>query len=171
MAADRNLLFGLLALQNGLIDQGQLVSAFQGWTLRKSTTLADQFVGRGDLDADQRAAIDLLVGLHLRKHGDDVEKSLAAVAAGKSTRESLERLADPDIDATLEHVACGLGSTDNGESERTASYAVGTATNAGQRFRAGCEGRADISRPRRRWRHLPTRAIHLPCEATRLMSS
>jgi hypothetical protein len=28
-AADRHLLFGLLALQNGLIDQGQLMLAFQ----------------------------------------------------------------------------------------------------------------------------------------------
>ncbi len=30
--ADRDLLFSLLALQNGLIDQGQLVAAFQAWT-------------------------------------------------------------------------------------------------------------------------------------------
>jgi hypothetical protein len=30
--ASRDLLFGLLALQNGLIDQGQLVAAFQAWT-------------------------------------------------------------------------------------------------------------------------------------------
>ena len=29
MAADRDLLFGLLALQTGLIDQGQLVTAFR----------------------------------------------------------------------------------------------------------------------------------------------
>ena len=36
-AADRNLLFGLLALQNGLIDQGQLVAGFQAWT-RASTS-------------------------------------------------------------------------------------------------------------------------------------
>jgi hypothetical protein len=30
-AADRHLLFGLLALQNGLIDQAQLILAFQAW--------------------------------------------------------------------------------------------------------------------------------------------
>ena len=35
-AADRHLLFGLLALQNGLIDQGQLVAAFQAWTRDKA---------------------------------------------------------------------------------------------------------------------------------------
>ena len=53
--ADRNLLFGLLALQNGLIDQVQLVAAFQAWTLDKARTLADHLVGRGDLDADGRS--------------------------------------------------------------------------------------------------------------------
>ena len=51
-AADRDLLFGLLALQNGLIDQGQLVAAFQAWTRDKARPLADHLVARGDLDAD-----------------------------------------------------------------------------------------------------------------------
>src|SRR5262245_39558210 len=51
VTADRQLLFGLLALQNGLIDQGQLVAAFQAWTRNKSRSLADHLVGRGDLDA------------------------------------------------------------------------------------------------------------------------
>ena len=52
IAADRHLLFGLLALQNGLIDQGQLVAAFQAWTRDKARSLADHLVARGDLDAD-----------------------------------------------------------------------------------------------------------------------
>ena len=41
-AADRHLLFGLLALQNGLIDPVQLVAAFQTWTRDKSKSLADR---------------------------------------------------------------------------------------------------------------------------------
>ena len=45
IAADRDLLFGLLALQNGLIDQGQLVAAFQAWTRDKARPLADHLVG------------------------------------------------------------------------------------------------------------------------------
>ena len=81
-AADRHLLFGLLALQNGLIDQGQLILAFQAWIRDKSKSLADQLVARGDLDADARAGLDAIVALHVKKHGD-VEKSLAAVPAGK----------------------------------------------------------------------------------------
>src|SRR4051812_43699322 len=69
-AADRNLLFGLLALQVGLIDQGRLVAAFQAWTLDKSRPLADHLLARGDIDADGRAAVEALVALHLKKHGD-----------------------------------------------------------------------------------------------------
>ena len=51
---DRHLLFGLLALQNGLIDQAALVAAFQAWTRDKSRPLADHLVGLGHLDAEQR---------------------------------------------------------------------------------------------------------------------
>ena len=53
----RDLLFGLLALQNGLIDQGALFAAFAGWTRDKARSLADHLVVRGGLDADGRAAV------------------------------------------------------------------------------------------------------------------
>jgi serine/threonine-protein kinase len=135
MAADRNLLFGLLALQNGLIQQTQLVAAFHAWTCDKSRLLADHFVERGDLDGDDRAAVEALVARHLKRHGDDVEQSLAAIPTGKSTRESLANLDDPDIQATLGHVATGNGCTELEDADRTASYAIGTATSDGQRFR------------------------------------
>ena len=52
-AADRHLLFGLLALQNGLIDQGQLMLAFQAWTRDKAKSLADHLEARGDLDCSR----------------------------------------------------------------------------------------------------------------------
>jgi hypothetical protein len=134
IAAERQLLFGLLALQNGLIDQGQLVAAFQAWTLDKARALADHLVGRGDLDAADRSAVEALVARHLKKHGGDVERSLAAIPAGRSTRENLACIDDPDVGGTLAHL--GSASTQHGDdADRTASYAVGTATSDGQRFR------------------------------------
>jgi len=133
--ADRHLLFGLLALQNGLINQGQLVAAFQAWTLERSKSLADHLEARGDLTAAKRVLLDGLVEVHLEAHGNDVEQSLAAVSAGKSTKESLARIGSPEINATLGHVALALGLTENGASDRTTSYAVGSATSDGQRFR------------------------------------
>ena len=138
IAADRQLLFGLLALQNGLIDQGALVAAFQAWTRDKAMAMADHLVARGDLDTDDRSAVEALVDRHLKKHGGDVEKSLAAVPAGRSTRERLADLGDPDIEATLGHAGSGHGPTehdDQADADRTATYSVGSATSDGQRFR------------------------------------
>ena len=65
-AADHHLLFGLLALQNGLIDQDALVAAFQAWTRDKSRSLADQLVARGDLDANAYAGLEAIVALHVK---------------------------------------------------------------------------------------------------------
>jgi serine/threonine-protein kinase len=131
IAADRDLLFGLLALQNGLIDQGRLVAAFQAWTLDKSRPLAEHLIARGDLDAEQRAGVEAMVGLHLKKHGGDPGRSLTAIPAGRSTRESLAALGDPAIEQSVTQ----LGSGSDGDADRTASFAVGTASSDGQRFR------------------------------------
>ena len=70
----------------------------------------------------------------MKKHGGDAEKSLAAIAAGRSTIESLAGIGDPDIEYTLAHVAA-VPTEQNGASDRTVSYAVGSATSDGQRFR------------------------------------
>lgn len=43
----RDLLFGLLALQNGLVDQADLVAAFHAWTRDKGRPLADHLVALG----------------------------------------------------------------------------------------------------------------------------
>ena len=135
-ATEKNLLFGLLALQNGLINQGQLVAAFQAWTLDKARGLAEHLVGRGDLDTDDRAAVEALVERHWKKHGGDAEKCLASTPAGRSIREKLAGLGDPDIDASLSHVLSDSTEYDSGpDPDRTASHAVGAATSDGQRFR------------------------------------
>jgi tetratricopeptide (TPR) repeat protein len=138
MTADRHLLFGLLALQTGLIQQAQLVAAFHAWTCDKSRSLADHLIALGYLDTARRAAVEALAALHVDAHGGDVEKSVAALPAGRSARASLAQLDDPDIAGTLAKV--GSGSTDRGseadaDADRTPAYSVGTATSDGQRFR------------------------------------
>jgi eukaryotic-like serine/threonine-protein kinase len=138
--ADRDLLFGLLALQLGLIDQGQLVAAFQAWTRDSARSLAEHLIARGDLDSEQRAGLEAMVALHLKKHDGDVEKSLAAVPANRSTRASLVDLGEPEIEATLARVARAKNSRAtefDGEDDpdRTAGLSLGAATGDGQRFR------------------------------------
>ncbi len=135
MSAERHLLLGLLALQTGLIQPPQLVAAFHAWTGDKSRSLADHLIALGHLGAAQRAVIEALADLHVEAHGGDVARSLGAVPAGKSTLESLAAVMDPDIERTLSQVASGRGAAEDGDPDRTASYAVGTATSDGQRFR------------------------------------
>ena len=130
----RDLLFGLFALQNGLIDQSALVAAFHAWTRDKGRSLADYLVTRGDLDSDECGVVDALVVIQLKKFGGSTEKSLAAISAGASIRESLARIGDSQIDATLARV--GLDAADNdSDADRTASYGAGSATSDGLRFR------------------------------------
>ena len=107
MAGDHNLLFGLLALQNGMITQGQLVSAFQAWTPDKSMSLADQLEARGDLIGARRVLLEGLVEVHLDANGGDVEKSVAAVAAVPAVERSLAGLDDPDLAVSLAVLARG----------------------------------------------------------------
>jgi hypothetical protein len=140
VAADRHLLFGLLALQNGLINQVQLLAAFQAWTLERSKSLADHLVALGHLSAVRRQVVEAMAALHVEAHGGDVEKSLAAVPANRSTRAGLAALGEPEIEATLARVTRtkngqATEADEDNDSDCTATLSLGAATSDGQRFR------------------------------------
>ena len=97
----RDLLFGLLALQNGLIDQGGLFTAFAAWTRDKGRPLADHLIELGHLDATRRAIVEAIAGLHVQALGGDTGKSLAVLSVGPSICERLARAGGPDVEATL----------------------------------------------------------------------
>jgi serine/threonine protein kinase len=124
------LLFGLLALKNGLVDQDQLIDAVRAWVRADDCVMADILIARGYLDNEQRALLDGLVALQLRKHGGSAERILPAQEGGGVAREALAKPCGPEGEATLTHD--GPGST---ETDRTGSYAVGASTSDGQRFR------------------------------------
>ena len=130
----RDLLFGLLALQTGLINQAQLVAAFHAWTQATDRPMAAILAEQGALSAPCVTLVEGLVIEHLRRHGNDPERSLAALGVGRSTRECLAQIGDPQLDASLAHVGSGSVEPDS-DPDRTASYSVGTATSDGQRFR------------------------------------
>jgi eukaryotic-like serine/threonine-protein kinase len=132
MNADRNLLFGMLALQLSFISRQQLVAAFDLWLTDKSQTLAQILVGHGALAGDEQALLDALVVKHLERHGDDPEKSLADLTPIDSLRDDLKRLGDADVEASLAHVAAR---PDDHDLAATQTWAGGEATFAGVRFR------------------------------------
>jgi serine/threonine-protein kinase len=99
MDTDRNLLFGVLALQADLIDSQQFVEACLLWTSRKDVPLADLLVERGWIVPDDRAHVDYLLGRKLQKHGGDPRAGLAAIP--DDVKRSLAALGDDDIQHSL----------------------------------------------------------------------
>jgi serine/threonine-protein kinase len=102
--ADRNLLFGIIALQTNFISREQLVAAFDVWVKEKSRTLAEILESQRVLPTVQREVIEKLVGLFIEKHGGDAEKSLAALSSVSMLAPDLEQFNDPDVAASLRHI-------------------------------------------------------------------
>src|ERR1700676_2227824 len=91
-AADRNLLFGILALQMDFIQRDALVAAMNAWVLDKAQSLGQILMQQKALGADEHTLLEALVGKHLEHHGDDAEKSLATLSSVGSVRDELRQI-------------------------------------------------------------------------------
>jgi tRNA A-37 threonylcarbamoyl transferase component Bud32 len=105
-AADRNLLFGALALQAALIDNSQFAEACASWVTRKETPLADLLTERGWLTAAGREEVDRLVERHLNKHKGDLRVGLGALI-GEELQHTLSAIGDDDLQHSLADLASG----------------------------------------------------------------
>ena len=110
--ADRNLLFGVLALQMDFIRREDLIAATSAWVLDKARSLDQILLERQALTADEHAMLVALVAKHLAKHNDDPQQSLAAVSSVGSIREELRKLGDPQLEASLAAVALNVPAAD-----------------------------------------------------------
>jgi tetratricopeptide (TPR) repeat protein/serine/threonine protein kinase len=96
--ADRNLLFGILALQMDFITRDALIAAMAAWVMEKHRPIGEILVDRGDLDPVDRAALDPMIARHLARHGGDPALSLAALSSIDTAAAALRRsIADPDV--------------------------------------------------------------------------
>jgi eukaryotic-like serine/threonine-protein kinase len=136
-SADRNLLFGVLAMQMDFVTREALIAAVSAWALDKSRPLDQILVEQGTLGADERDLLEPLIRKHLERHGDDPGRSLASVGSRGPAREALRHVADPELDASLAH----LGDLD--------ATAIAAAQPEASRFFAGHPGarRFHVLRP------------------------
>jgi eukaryotic-like serine/threonine-protein kinase len=137
-STDRNLLFGILAVQMDFISRDALIAAMNAWVLDKNKPLGAILVDQETLEPGRRMLLEALVDEHLKAHGDDAEKSLAAIGSVVSVRSDLEQIADTGVQATLAFLPSpsgrGVGSETKEHGTPTGSY-VGTSTSSGLRFR------------------------------------
>ena len=128
---DRNLLFGILAVQMDFISRDALVAGMNAWVLTKDKPLGEILVKQKALAADRRTLLEALVQEHLKQHGNDAEKSLAAVSSVGEVADDLRQIKDPDVQASMVHVAVPRRPADP-----YATYqSVGSSTSSGSRFR------------------------------------
>src|SRR5262249_48326101 len=88
--SDRNLVFGILAVQLNYIGRDALINAMSAWVLAKYRPLGDILVEQGALSTDKRDTLETIVEKHLHKHVGYVRRSLAAVVMPGALRESLQ---------------------------------------------------------------------------------
>jgi serine/threonine-protein kinase len=100
MDTDRNLLFGVLALQADLIDHDQFTRACVLWSAQKGRPLADILIEQSWLSPSDRVDVEKLLVRKLHKHHGDVKASLRE-ATTDDVRQSLAGVADPEIHGTL----------------------------------------------------------------------
>ncbi|MFO0807686.1 MAG: serine/threonine-protein kinase [Gemmataceae bacterium] len=104
-SADRNLLFGILAVQLDFVTRDALVAGMGAWLFDKGRLLADHLHDLGHLSAGRRQLLDALVDEHIRQHDGDPQMSLAALSAIEpELHQSLAAVADADVQGTLKQV-------------------------------------------------------------------
>src|SRR5262245_3473253 len=100
-AADRNLLFGVLALQMNFLSRDALIAAMDAWVRDRARPLGRILIDQGVLLPAECETLENLVELHLQKHGGDAERSLAAVPVPEALRAELECLTQSDQRPTV----------------------------------------------------------------------
>ena len=71
MNSDRNLLFGVIALQMDFVKREDLIEAMNAWILNKAKGLGEILVERNALGKEEHALLEGLVKKHLERHQNE----------------------------------------------------------------------------------------------------
>jgi len=118
MPADRNLLFGILAVQSGFCTGPQLVEAMNAWTLAKERPIGDILLERGHLKPNEHDLLAALVALQLEKQGGNVEKSLAELTPMPRLAAAMRQIGDKDVEQSL----AALPASGDEDADRTRTH-------------------------------------------------
>ncbi len=104
--SDRNLLFGVLAVQLDFVRQEDLIQAVDDWTCRKHDSLSEILRARNALTEDDEKLLNTLVERHLERHKHKSLASLSRWGISEELVQRLRNLKDDDIQHTLDRMAC-----------------------------------------------------------------
>ena len=115
--SDRDLLYGILAVQLGLTSRTHLVGAIRDWSSRETLNLGELLLQSGKLSQQNKELLDALAQEHLALHDNNAAKSLATLSTLGSLSEELKTLGAEDVNATLAHLPSTATRTPNPSSE------------------------------------------------------
>ena len=106
LAADRNLLYGVIALQMGMISRDDLIKALHTWVTSKQRPLGDILQDQKALSRSDRPAVEYAVRRQLEKSQYDAAQCLTHVDNDLlvSLNAELNSFADFELRQTLRHV-------------------------------------------------------------------
>ena len=133
-STDRDLLFGILALQMNFITRDSLISAMSTCSHEKEKPLGHVLRSQGALTEDDDKLLDSLVRRLMMKHDNDARLSLSALTTVSAIRENLEKIRNHDLSSTAEFTPNAADPTEQAP-EATMPGTVGAARLAGTRFR------------------------------------
>ena len=133
----KHLLFGILALHNGLIKREDFLAAVAEWLEDKKKPIDQVLLERKALSEKDYEWLKPAVERHIQDHQGNATMSLAAVDSYDSVREQLEDLEDSEVEEALAEVDATLAS-DELDKYRTVGPTPSTPTSEsqlGSRFR------------------------------------
>jgi hypothetical protein len=133
-SSDRNLLFGILALQMDFISRDALIAAMHAWVLDKAKPLGQILVEQGHLNPQHLALLEPLVQAHIEAHNNDPQQSLAALSSVASVRDQLAAISDAQVQESLHSVGATQQARVDAICDRFES-AWRAAASSGQRLR------------------------------------
>jgi hypothetical protein len=89
MDRDRNLLFGILAVQLKGVPSAQMVEAAAAWATDPSIPLSQRLVDSGLLKPEDREALERLVEEAVQAHGGDAQETLRSFGGEEQVRRTL----------------------------------------------------------------------------------
>lgn len=101
-SVDRNVLFGVMAWQLGIVERRVLMEAMYACMVDKSKPLPDYLTAAGLLDEADRRWLEQAVERQLRKHGDDAGATLAEIGSADAVCRELRSIALSDAAATMD---------------------------------------------------------------------
>ena len=132
-SSDRDLLFGILALQMDFITRDAFISAMSTCSREKDKSLGRVLRSQGALTEDDDELLDSLVRRLMEKHGNDARRSISAVTTVSAIREDLEKIRNHDLSSTLDFTSNATKQTEQGP-DATMPHSAESARFGGSRF-------------------------------------